>query len=104
VAHGTDFLEKVVFSRILERMRATIHQREYVMTVHAAEEMEDDDLTVLDVESAVLTGRIVERQKDRDTGEWKYLLRGESLAGSKIVVAAKLSVTGKLVIITVYRD
>jgi len=74
------------------------------MTVHAAEEMEDDDLTVLDVESAVLTGRIVERQKDRDTGEWKYLLRGESLAGSKIVVAAKLSVTGKLVIITVYRD
>jgi len=104
VPPGTGLSEKAVFNRVLERMREKIHRREYVMTVHAAEEMEDDDLTVLDVESGVLTGQIVERQRDRDTGELKYLLRGESLAGSKIVVAAKLSVTGKLVIITVYLD
>jgi len=73
------------------------------MTVHAAEEADDDGLTVFDVESCLLTGRIVERQKDRDTGEWKYLVNGESLAGFPVMVAAKLSVTGKLVIITVYR-
>ena len=93
-----------MFNRVLERMRERIHRRQYVMTVHAADEMEDDNLTVLDVESGVLTGRIVERQRDRDAGEWKYLVRGESLAESKIVVAAKLSMTGQLVIITVYRD
>jgi hypothetical protein len=101
---ATGFSENIVFNRVLEQMRERIHQRQFVMTVHAADEMEDDNLTVLDVEAGVLTGRIVERQKDRDTGEWRYLVRGESLAESKIVVAAKLSVTGKLVIITVYRD
>jgi hypothetical protein len=74
------------------------------MTVHAAEEMEDDKLSIIDVESGVLTGQIIERQRDRDTGEWKYLVRGESLAENRIVVAAKLSVTGKMVIITVYRE
>jgi len=33
---------------------------------------------------------------------WKYLIEGETVAGSPVVVVAKLSVTGKLVIITVY--
>lgn len=93
-----------MFDRILESMRENVHCRRYVMTVHATEEMEDDDLTILDVESAVLTGEIVERQRDRDSGEWKYLIRGESLAGGRIVVAAKLCITGKTVIITVYSD
>lgn len=93
-----------MFNRVLEQMRDRIHRRQYVMTVHAAEEMEDDNLTVLDVESGVLTGQVIERQRDRDTGEWKYLVGGEGLAGGRICVAAKLSVTGKLVIITVYRD
>ena len=45
----------------------------------------------------------MERQKDRDTGEWKYLIEGKTLAGDVLVVVAKLSITGKLVIITVYR-
>lgn len=92
-----------MFDRILAAMRERVHRRMYVMTVHAAEEAEDDDLTVFDIESCLLTGRIIERQRDRDTGEWKYLVSGESLAGSPVVVAAKLSITGKLIIVTVYR-
>ena len=93
-----------MFNRVLEQMRERILRRQYVMTVHAAEEMEDDKLSIIDVESGVLTGQIIERQRDRDTGEWKYLVRGESLAENRIVVAAKLSETGKMVIITVYRE
>jgi hypothetical protein len=54
------------------------------------------------VEQAILTGRIVERQKDVETGEWKYLVKGKSAEGHEVVAVSKLSPTGKLIIITVY--
>lgn len=84
-------------------MRDKVRTRQYVMTLHAEEEMSDDDLTIFDVERAILTGEIVERQKDRVTGEWKYLIQGQTVTDEEIVVVAKISITGKLVIITVYR-
>jgi Domain of unknown function (DUF4258) len=51
---------------------------------------------------AILTGEILERQKDRDTDEWKYIICGFSMDGDPIEVVAKLGVSGKVVIITVY--
>ncbi|MBM4465871.1 MAG: DUF4258 domain-containing protein [Chloroflexi bacterium] len=72
------------------------------MTVHAEEEMAGDNLSIFDVEHVILTGEITERQQDRDTGEWKYLVEGETIAGDLAVVVAKLSITNKLVMITVY--
>jgi hypothetical protein len=65
-------------------------------------EMNDDGLTVYDVEHGIFTGEIVERQRDRTTGEQKYCIRGETLDGGALEVLAKISPTGKLVIITVY--
>ena len=41
------------------------------MTYHARKEMNDDGLTIYDVERGILTGAIVERQRDRTTGESK---------------------------------
>jgi len=74
------------------------------MTLHAEEEMSDDELGIFDVERCLLTGEIIERQKDSDTGEWKYLVNGQTVANDKIVVVLKISPTGKLVFITVYRS
>ena len=91
-----------MFDRILKRMRERVRTRQYVMPLHGEEEMDADDLTVFDVESAILTGRIFERQKEQMTAEWKYLLRGQTVAGNDVIVVAKLSPTGKLVVITVY--
>jgi len=86
-------------------MRERIRTRQYVMTLHAEEEMNDDGLTIFDVERAILTGEIIERQEDQHTGEWKYLVAGETVEGRlMIVVVAKISVTNKLVIITVYLE
>lgn len=68
-----------MFERTLQRLRAKVRTGEYVMTVHAEEEMDADELTVFDVESAVLSGSIVERQRDRQTREAKYLVRGRAL-------------------------
>jgi hypothetical protein len=91
-----------MFERILKRMREKIRTRQYVMTLHAEEEMNDDGLSIYDVERGILTGEIMERQKDRVTAEWKYRIRGGTVNGSEVEVVAKLSPTGKLVIITVY--
>jgi hypothetical protein len=91
-----------MFERILKRFRERIRTRQFVMTMHAVEEMEDEGFTVLDVERAILTGKVVERQKEEKTGEWKYLVEGLAISADEIVVVARLSQTSKLVIITVY--
>ena len=91
-----------MYDHILKQMWEKIRTRQYVMTLHAEEEMNDDGLSIFDVERGVLTGGIIERQKDRVTAEYKYLVEGQTIAGDLVIVVAKLSVTGKLVIITVY--
>lgn len=93
-----------MYNRILRQMREKVRTRQYVMTLHAEEEMDEDGLTIFDVERGILTGEIIERQKDHDTGEWKYLIQGQSVVGKQIVVVTKLSPTEKLVIITVYLE
>ncbi len=86
-------------------MRDKIQQRQYVMTIHADEEMDEDELNIFDIESAILTGEIIERQRDRKTKEVKYLVRGQTVEGTRLVVAVtKFGRTGKLVILTVYVD
>lgn len=92
-----------MFERILRRLREKIRTRQYVVSVHADEEMDDDDLTIYDVEEGILTGEIFRREKDRVTAEWKYWIRGETMDGAEVEEIAKLSPTGKLVIVTVYR-
>ncbi len=72
-----------MFQHILKQMRDKVRSRQYVMTLHAEEEMSDDELTIFDVERGILTGEIVERQKAVETGEWKYLVKGETVAGKK---------------------
>jgi len=91
-----------MFDRILKEMRDKIRRREYIMSIHAEEEMNDDDLSIFGVERCILTGKILERQKEKVTAEWKYRIKGQSLISGEIEVVAKLSPTGKLVIITVY--
>jgi hypothetical protein len=92
-----------MFESELNLMREKIRLRQYVMTIHADEEADDDNLTIYDIENAILTGKIVERQKDRETSESKYLIRGKTVDGIDIItVVNKFSFTGKLIIITVY--
>ena len=91
-----------MFTRILKRMRENIRTREYVMTFHARKEMNNDGLTIYDVERGILTGHILERQQDRVTAERKYRIRGEIIEGDEIEIIARFGPTSKLVIITVY--
>lgn len=52
-----------MFEDIRNKMRDKIRSFDYVMTLHAEEEMENDNLSIFDIENAILTGKIVERQK-----------------------------------------
>ena len=75
------------------------------MTTHADEEADGDDFSVFDVESAILTGSIVERQKEMETGEWKYVISGEAIDGREMKVVAKFGSSGQMLyILTVYAE
>ena len=91
-----------MFERVLRRMRKLVRESAYILTVHGQDAMEDDDLTIFDVERCFLSGRIIEREGDRRTGEWKYLVSGETTEGEEMVAVAKIGRRGRLVIVTVY--
>ena len=91
-----------MFERILSRIHEKIRQRQYVVTLHARREMNEDDLTIYDVEHAILSGKILERQRDFETDEAKFRVQGQTVAGVDVEVIVKISPTGKLVVITVY--
>ena len=73
------------------------------MSIHAAEELDDDNLTIFDLENIILTGAIVERQRDRQTREVKYVVRGQTLLDIPAETVVKIAPDGTLFVITVYR-
>ena len=91
-----------VFESVVKLMQDRVRSKQLIVSAHARKEMLDDNLSIDDVEMAILTGATQERQRDRITAEWKYRLQGETIDGRAMEVVAKFSPTGKLVIITVY--
>jgi len=86
------------------RIRDCIRSLNYVVSLHAAEELDDDNLTILDLEAIILTGQITERQRDRKTREVKLVavVRGHTIEGRAAETIVKFSPIGTLFIITVY--
>jgi hypothetical protein len=92
----------MAFDRVLRQFRDRIRTRDYVLTLHAEEEMEADGYSIFDLERGVLTGTVLERQRDAGTGESKYRLRGRAVSDRMIEIIAKSGPTGRMVILTVY--
>ena len=92
----------VVAQASIIRFRHLVRTLNYVVSTHAAEELDDDSLTILDLENIVLTGQVVERQRDSQTSEAKYRIAGFTLDGCSAEAVVKIGHTGKLVVITVY--
>ena len=93
-----------MFKRELRRFRSLVRERQYLLTIHALEKMGVDDVLDEDIVNVILTGHIVERQVDRSTRERRYVLTGTDLAGEPVGVVLKMGPTGKVVVITVYRE
>jgi len=86
----------------ISQLRHLIRTLSYVVSTHAADELEDDNLNILDFENIILTGEIVERQRDAKTREVKCVVAGIALDGTAAETVVKVGLTGKLVVITVY--
>jgi len=72
------------------------------MSVHAAEEMAEDDLDILDVEQAILNGQVARRQKDDPRGT-KYVVEGLATDGKTSVgVVGRFLSSERYLIITIY--
>jgi hypothetical protein len=52
----------------LDRIRERFRLRQYDMSAHAMEEMAEDLLTIEDIESAILSGRVSRIEKDDPRG------------------------------------
>lgn len=89
-------------SHVIERIRDAIRTGNYDITFHAVEEMAEDELEILDVENAILSGKIVKKEKDDSRGV-KYVIEGTGTDQSTpIGVVGRFKETGIFLIITVY--
>lgn len=88
--------------RVIDRIRQKILLRDYDMTVHAMEEMAEDDLDLFDIEEAILNGKVVRRDKHDRRGP-KYTVEGLALDGERLVgVVGRFHGNDRFLIITVY--
>lgn len=89
-------------SNDLERIRQLVRDWRYEVTDHALEEMADDKLLLVDVETAILTGEIVREDKDDPRGT-VYVIEGSGTDRRiRIGVAARFTIRENVLIITVY--
>jgi len=73
------------------------------MTAHATEEMAEDGLSIVDVEHAVLTGRVIRIQRDDPEGT-NACSKGRLQTGAtRVGVVGRFSVSARYLIVTVYR-
>jgi len=89
-------------ARDIERIREKIHSVQYDMTAHAMEEMAEDVLDIVDVESAMLNGRVVRIERDDPRGT-KYVVEGLAVDGRTLIgVVGRFAGNGRYLVITVY--
>ena len=88
--------------RILDRIRAAIRNAAYDVTAHAVEEMAEDALDVVDVETAVLNGRLVKTDREDPRGT-RYTVHGIGADGiTPVGTVGRFTGTGRYLIITAY--
>ena len=78
----------------IAKIRALVQALSYSVSSHAADELDDDKFSILDLEAIILSGAIVEQQRDRVTRETKYVVRGLTLSGEDAECVVKIGPTG----------
>ena len=87
----------------VERIRASIRLRQYDMSAHAMEEMAEDRLDILDIEHALLSGRITSIERDDPRGT-KYVVEGTAVdQRTPVGVVGRFTSRSRYLIITVYK-
>ena len=87
--------------RTIDKLRRLIRDQEYDISIHANEEMSKDALIAIDIENAVLTGKITKRFTKEARGT-RYEVTGQTCDGRPVAVICRILSTGWLRIITVF--
>ncbi len=86
----------------IRRIRRAVREDRYEFTIHALEEMDEDDLTDADMRDALFKGKVVDRLSDDPRGI-RFVVRGTPKDDdSEIEVVCRFMPSGLLRIITVY--
>lgn len=81
-------------------IRTLVRDGLYYLTEHALEEAEVDGFDIYDVEHGILTGHM----RRTWAREGKFELIGEAMDGRTIGVVCRVTLGGKVRVITVYED
>jgi len=87
--------------KTLQKIRQKVINRDYYISVHAEEEMIDDNLERSDIEHAILKG-IIEKKLTEDIRGTRYRIEGPASDGRIIHVVCRFKEQGNLLIITAY--
>ncbi len=88
--------------RVLKQIRKAIRAGNYDLTRHAIDEMAEDNLSVLDIEQAVLSGTITKIDVDDSRGPI-YTIIGLSSGGIiEVGVVGRLTETDVYLVVTIY--
>jgi hypothetical protein len=91
-----------MYPRILQQIQAFIRRGEYILSIHVENELEDDGFTDQDLETAILNGEIVRRERD-NIGRPKYVIEGTALDGRGLTaVVQPFQIRQLIVIVTAY--
>ena len=85
----------------IDKLRELIREERYQISVHANEEMSKDDLIAVDVENALLTGKIIKRFTRNARGT-RYEVNGQACDGRPMAVICRILDNGWLRIVTVF--
>ncbi|MBI4687671.1 MAG: DUF4258 domain-containing protein [Nitrospirae bacterium] len=87
--------------KALQRIRQKVIEKDYYLSDHAEEEMLDDELERVDIENAILKGRI-EKKLTEDIRGTRYRIEGPARDGRMIHVVCRFKEHGNLILITAY--
>lgn len=87
--------------RTIDKLRDCIRGQRYLISVHANKEMSDDDLVGIDLENAVLTGKIAKRLT-KDLRGTRYEVVGQACDGRAVAVICRTIGPDWIRIVTVY--
>ncbi len=86
----------------IDILRKKVRNKEYEFTIpHFFEEMANDDLQLVDIETVILNGK-VRRRFTRDPRGTRYEVVGPSTDGRQVAIICRLKETRKLLFITTY--
>lgn len=85
----------------LQRIKQKIIDRSYYLSSHAEDEMLDDHLERVDVENAILKGKI-DKRLTRDKRGTRYRIEGPATDERIIHIICRFKADSHLIIVTVY--